>query len=203
MRIVLAPGLKAAVHAVNLGEVFLDKKLRCALTAVAVIAIDNQSLVGIGGLGHLAVKLAVAKGAEVVAFTTSPSKVADIESWGAKAVVVDGPEALGPHRATLDWVISTIPVKYDVAAYASVAADPAADPAAERDDEPAADPEPDPPKGELFFSTVVACRPCPPRSARFVMGERSDFAAINARLSAPAASCPRPGLPVRRVRGGF
>ena len=87
------------------------------------------------------------------------------------------------------------------------AADPAADPAAERDDEPAADPEPDPepdpPKGGLFFSTVVACRPCPPRRARFVMGERSDFAAINARLSAPAAPCPPPGLSVRRVRGGF
>ena len=56
----LAPGLKAAVHAVNLGEVFLDKKLRCALTAVAVIAIDNQSLVGIGGLDKC-LKIVIAK----------------------------------------------------------------------------------------------------------------------------------------------
>lgn len=35
-------------------------------------------------------------------------------------MVVDNLGALGPHRATQDWVISTIPVKYDVAAYASL-----------------------------------------------------------------------------------
>ncbi|MED5374396.1 MAG: NAD(P)-dependent alcohol dehydrogenase [Myxococcota bacterium] len=81
---------------------------------------DKVGVVGIGGLGHLAVKLAVAKGAQVVAFTTSPDKVADIESWGATAVVVDGPEALLAHRGSLDWVISTVPVQYDVASYASV-----------------------------------------------------------------------------------
>lgn len=75
---------------------------------------------GIGGLGHLAIKLAVAKGAEVTAFTTSPSKVDDIRGFGAKPVVVDSPEAFGPHRGTLDWMISTVPVQYDVGAYASV-----------------------------------------------------------------------------------
>lgn len=73
---------------------------------------------GIGGLGHLAVKIAVAKGAEVTAFTTSPSKVKDIEAFGAKAVVVKSPKDLQAHRASLDWMISTIPVKYDVASYA-------------------------------------------------------------------------------------
>lgn len=39
---------------------------------------DKVGVVGIGGLGHMAVKLAIAKGAEVYAFTTSPEKVADI-----------------------------------------------------------------------------------------------------------------------------
>ena len=75
---------------------------------------------GIGGLGHLAVKLALAKGAEVYAFTTSPSKVKDIQAWGAKTVVVTGPKDLMPLRGELDWMISTIPVQYDVATYASV-----------------------------------------------------------------------------------
>ncbi|TNF30911.1 MAG: NAD(P)-dependent alcohol dehydrogenase [Deltaproteobacteria bacterium] len=77
-------------------------------------------VIGIGGLGHMAVKLAVAKGAEVYAFTTSPSKVDDIKRFGATPVVVDGLDKLAPYRGTLDWAISTVPVKYDVAAYASV-----------------------------------------------------------------------------------
>jgi len=75
---------------------------------------------GIGGLGHMAVKLAVAKGAEVHAFTTSPQKIADIRKWGAKeVVVVDDIRRLAPHRGTLDYMISTIPVQFDVGAYAS------------------------------------------------------------------------------------
>ena len=78
------------------------------------------AVIGIGGLGHMAVKIARAKGADVTAFTTSPTKVADIEAWGAKAVVVDSLDALEAHRGTMDWAICTIPVAYDVAAYASV-----------------------------------------------------------------------------------
>ncbi|MCB1054660.1 MAG: NAD(P)-dependent alcohol dehydrogenase [Acidobacteria bacterium] len=81
---------------------------------------DKIGVAGIGGLGHMAVKLAVSKGAEVFAFTTSPSKVDDIRAFGAEPVVVDGPEAFLAHRGTLDWMISTIPVKYDVASYVSV-----------------------------------------------------------------------------------
>jgi len=82
---------------------------------------DKVGVAGIGGLGHMAVKLAVSKGAEVVAFTTSPSKVKDILAFGAKeAVVVDDLKKLAPYRGKLDYMISTIPVQYDVAAYASV-----------------------------------------------------------------------------------
>lgn len=82
---------------------------------------DKVGVAGIGGLGHMAVKLAVAKGAEVYAFTTSPGKVKDILAFGAKeAIVVDGIGKLAPHRGTLDYMISTIPYQYDVAAYASV-----------------------------------------------------------------------------------
>ncbi len=82
---------------------------------------DKVGVAGIGGLGHLAIKLAVAKGAEVYAFTTSASKVNDIRRFGAnEVVVVDSLETLKPHNKSLDYMISTIPVNYDVAAYASL-----------------------------------------------------------------------------------
>ncbi|WP_242502055.1 NAD(P)-dependent alcohol dehydrogenase [Flagellimonas olearia] len=80
---------------------------------------DKVGVAGIGGLGHLAVKLAVAKGAEVYAFTTSPDKVADIESWGAKEVIVvdEDLKNLQPYQKKLDYMISTIPYQYEVAPY--------------------------------------------------------------------------------------
>lgn len=82
---------------------------------------DKVGVAGIGGLGHIAVKLAIAKGAEVYAFTTSASKVEDIKSWGAKEViVVEDASSFAPFRGQLDYLISTIPVQFDVAAYSSV-----------------------------------------------------------------------------------
>lgn len=76
---------------------------------------------GIGGLGHMAVKIAASKGAEVYAFTTSASKVQDILAFGAKEViVVDDPAKLAAYQAKLDYMISTIPYQYNVAAYVSV-----------------------------------------------------------------------------------
>jgi len=82
---------------------------------------DKVGVAGIGGLGHMAVKLAVSKGAEVYAFTTTADKVNDIKSFGAKEViVVDDVKSLAPYRGTLDYMISTIPYQYDVGAYSSV-----------------------------------------------------------------------------------
>lgn len=76
---------------------------------------------GIGGLGHMAVKIAVSKGAEVYAFTTSASKVQDILAFGAKEViVVDDLAKLAAYQGKLDYMISTIPYQYNVAAYVSV-----------------------------------------------------------------------------------
>ncbi len=49
---------------------------------------SKVAVAGIGGLGHLAVKIAVSKGAEVYAFTTSADKVDDIKKFGAKEVIV-------------------------------------------------------------------------------------------------------------------
>lgn len=81
---------------------------------------DKIGVVGIGGLGHLAVKLAVSKGAEVFAFTTSENKCADILSFGAKEViVVKSAESLKPWFGKLDYMISTVPYAYDMSNYIS------------------------------------------------------------------------------------
>lgn len=80
---------------------------------------DKVGVAGIGGLGHLAIKLAVNKGAEVYAFTTSESKRQDILSFGAKEViVVDTLDKLKPYAGRLDYMISTIPYAYSLSEYA-------------------------------------------------------------------------------------
>ncbi len=79
---------------------------------------DKVGVVGIGGLGHMAIKLAVSKGAEVVAFTTSPSKVNDIKAFGAKEViVVDAADKLKPWKGKMDYMISTVPYAYEMSGY--------------------------------------------------------------------------------------
>jgi alcohol dehydrogenase (NADP+)/uncharacterized zinc-type alcohol dehydrogenase-like protein len=79
---------------------------------------DKVGVVGIGGLGHMAIKIAVAKGAEVYAFTTSPAKVADIKGFGAKEViVVDTADMLKPWKGKLDYMISTVPYAYEMSGY--------------------------------------------------------------------------------------
>jgi len=81
---------------------------------------DKVGIIGIGGLGHIAVKLAVSKGAEIYAFTTTSDKKADILSFGAKEViVVDSIEKLNPYRGKLDYMLSTVPYDYDLASYAN------------------------------------------------------------------------------------
>lgn len=79
---------------------------------------EKVGVVGIGGLGHLAIKLAVSKGAEVYAFTTSANKIADIKKFGAKeAIVVNSAEDLKPWKGKLDYMISTVPYAYQLSAY--------------------------------------------------------------------------------------
>ena len=82
---------------------------------------DKVGVAGIGGLGHLAVKIAVSKGAQVYAFTTSSDKVDDIKGFGAKEVIVVDEElkSLQGYFGQLDYMISTIPYQFDVAAYAN------------------------------------------------------------------------------------
>jgi len=79
---------------------------------------DKVGVAGIGGLGHMAVKLAVSKGAEVYAFTTTADKVEDIKKMGAKEViVVEDTNKLYEHAGMLDYMICTIPYQFDAAPY--------------------------------------------------------------------------------------
>jgi uncharacterized zinc-type alcohol dehydrogenase-like protein len=82
---------------------------------------DQVGIAGIGGLGHMAIKLAVSKGADVFAFTTTADKVKDALAFGAKEViVVDDIKKLDAYKGKLDYLISTIPYKFDVAAYSTL-----------------------------------------------------------------------------------
>lgn len=79
---------------------------------------DRVGVVGLGGLGHMAVKLASALGAEVTLFTTSPEKGADARRLGAKQVVVsrDGAQ-MAACRASLDLIIDCVAAPHDLDPY--------------------------------------------------------------------------------------
>ena len=75
-------------------------------------------IVGIGGLGHMGIKLARALGAHVVAFTTSESKRADAELLGAHEVVVSrDPAAMAAQTRRLDLIVNTVAAPHDLDAY--------------------------------------------------------------------------------------
>ncbi len=80
---------------------------------------EKVGVAGIGGLGHMAVKLALSKGAEVYAFTTSADKVEDIKAWGATDVIVVDDEFrnLQAYNKKLDYMICTIPYQFNAAPY--------------------------------------------------------------------------------------
>jgi uncharacterized zinc-type alcohol dehydrogenase-like protein len=72
-------------------------------------------VVGIGGLGHMGVKLARALGAEVVAFTTSPSKREDALALGAHEVVVSRDEGqMAAHKESFDFILNTVAAPHDL-----------------------------------------------------------------------------------------
>ena len=75
-------------------------------------------IVGIGGLGHMGIKLAAAMGAEVVAFTTSPSKRQDALDLGAHTVVVSrDAEAMKAHAGSFHFILDTVAASHDLDAY--------------------------------------------------------------------------------------
>ena len=79
---------------------------------------SKVGVVGLGGLGHMGVKLAAALGAEVTMITTSPGKAADAQRLGAHHVLVSSDRAaMKAARGTLDFILDTVPVKHDIAPY--------------------------------------------------------------------------------------
>jgi uncharacterized zinc-type alcohol dehydrogenase-like protein len=75
-------------------------------------------VVGIGGLGHMGVKLANAMGAHVVVFTTSPGKIKDAKRLGAHEVVISKNEnEMKKHVNSLDLIIDAVSARHDVNAY--------------------------------------------------------------------------------------
>ena len=70
---------------------------------------SKVGVVGLGGLGHMAVKLAHALGAHVVLFTTSPGKAEDARRLGADEVVISkDAEAVAKHAGSFNFIIDTV-----------------------------------------------------------------------------------------------
>lgn len=82
---------------------------------------QKVGIVGLGGLGHMAVKFARAFGAHVVLFTTSPRKIEDGLRLGAHEVVVSTDSAaMAKHQTSLDFILDAVSAQHDLNAYLSL-----------------------------------------------------------------------------------
>src|SRR6059058_1495133 len=73
------------------------------------------AVLGLGGLGHLAVQLATAMGAEVTVITTSPDKTKDAHRFGAKDVLINKAGAeFSKHKKGFDFILDTVPYEHDL-----------------------------------------------------------------------------------------
>ncbi|OFC69487.1 NAD(P)-dependent alcohol dehydrogenase [Alteromonas confluentis] len=79
---------------------------------------SRVGVIGLGGLGHMAVKLAVAMGAEVTVLSRSNSKEETAKALGAKRILASTDEnAMKQAGSSFDLIIDTVPVKHDVDVY--------------------------------------------------------------------------------------
>jgi alcohol dehydrogenase (NADP+) len=77
----------------------------------------KAGVVGLGGLGHMGVKLAHSLGAQVVAFTTSPKKKEDALRLGADEVVVSrNADEMQKHAESFDFILDTVSAEHDIEA---------------------------------------------------------------------------------------
>jgi uncharacterized zinc-type alcohol dehydrogenase-like protein len=82
---------------------------------------SKVGVVGIGGLGHMGVKLAHAMGAHVVAFTTSDSKRQAALELGANEVVVSrNADEMKAHAVSFDFILNTVAASHSLDAYTSL-----------------------------------------------------------------------------------
>ncbi|GAL57710.1 NAD(P)-dependent alcohol dehydrogenase [Pseudescherichia vulneris] len=78
-------------------------------------------VVGIGGLGHMGIKIAHAMGAHVVAFTTSESKREAAKALGADEVVVSrNPEEMQAHTKSFDFILNTVAAPHNLDAFTAL-----------------------------------------------------------------------------------
>lgn len=76
---------------------------------------QKVGVVGIGGLGHMGIKLAHAMGAHVVAFTTSESKREAAKALGADEVVVSrNADGMAAHSKSFDFILNTVAAPHDL-----------------------------------------------------------------------------------------
>lgn len=79
---------------------------------------SRVGVVGLGGLGHMAIKLAHAMGAHVILFTSSPGKVADAKKLGANEVVISKNAAeMKKYVNSLDLIINTVSASHNLDPY--------------------------------------------------------------------------------------
>ena len=79
---------------------------------------QKVGVVGIGGLGHMGIKLAHAMGAQVVAFTTSESKREAAKALGADEVVVSRhADEMAAHAKSFDFILDTVAAPHDLDAF--------------------------------------------------------------------------------------
>ncbi|HCJ29291.1 MAG TPA: hydroxyacid dehydrogenase [Pseudomonas sp.] len=82
---------------------------------------QKVGVVGLGGLGHMAVKIANAMGAHVVLFTTSPDKKEDALRLGASEVVVSkNQDEMAAHLNSFDIILNTVAAPHDLDAFLSL-----------------------------------------------------------------------------------
>ena len=75
-------------------------------------------IVGLGGLGHMGVKIAKAMGAHVVVFTTSPGKVEDAKRLGADEVILSkNPDEMAAHAGTFNFILDCVSAEHDLNMY--------------------------------------------------------------------------------------
>jgi uncharacterized zinc-type alcohol dehydrogenase-like protein len=78
-------------------------------------------IVGLGGLGHMGVKIAAAMGAHVVAFTTSASKIEDAKKLGAHEVVVSKNDGeMAAHAGSFDMILNTVAASHNLDAFTAL-----------------------------------------------------------------------------------
>ena len=81
-------------------------------------AADKVGIIGLGGLGHMGVKLAHALGAHVVLFTSSPGKTVDGKRMGAAEVVISSnADDVKKYAGSLDFILNTVAAPHNLDVY--------------------------------------------------------------------------------------